>query len=93
MLTTLVKDERCQKLFGYSILRSMYLDRLVKKDELTEFESHLSQHQKKEIDGSTILHRSVIEHNMLAASKLYANISFESLGLLLGISPEKVQFH
>uniref|UniRef100_A0A914BYV8 COP9 signalosome complex subunit 4 n=1 Tax=Acrobeloides nanus TaxID=290746 RepID=A0A914BYV8_9BILA len=91
MLTTLVKDERCQNLNGYSILRSMYLDRLIKKEELSEFESHLSQHQKKEVDGSSVLQRSVVEHNMLAASKLYANISFESLGSLLGITPEKAE--
>ena len=32
-----------------------------------------------------VLERAVIEHNMLATSKLYNNISFEQLGALLGI--------
>jgi hypothetical protein len=40
--------------------------------------------------GSTILDRAVIEHNLLSASKLYNNISFEELGALLTIPPLKV---
>ena len=36
-------------------------------------------------------HPPVIEHNMLAASKLYNNISFEQLGALLGIDAAKVR--
>ena len=40
--------------------------------------------------GSTILDRAVIEHNLLSASKLYNNISFEELGSLLEIPPLKV---
>lgn len=34
-----------------------------------------------------VLDRAVIEHNMLATSRLYNNISFEELGALLGIGP------
>ena len=41
-------------------------------------------------DGSSILDRAVIEHNILSASKLYNNISFEELGRLLTIPPAKV---
>ena len=33
---------------------------------------------------------AVMEHNMLSASRLYNNISFEELGRLLGIPPLKV---
>ena len=40
--------------------------------------------------GSSILDRAVIEHNILSASKLYNNISFEELGRLLAIPPAKV---
>ena len=41
-------------------------------------------HQKAiTADGSTILEHAVIEHNLLAASKLYNNITFEGLGLNL----------
>ena len=40
--------------------------------------------------GSSILDRAVIEHNILSASKLYNNITFDELGTLLGISGNKV---
>ena len=45
------------------------------------------------IAGSTILDRAVIEHNLLSASKLYNNISFEELGSLLEIPPAKVRVY
>lgn len=40
--------------------------------------------------GSSILDRAVIEHNLIAVSKLYNNITFEELGTLLEIPPSKV---
>ena len=42
-------------------------------------------------DGMTILEHAVIEHNLLAASKLYNNITLEGLGQLLEIPPEKAE--
>jgi len=70
----------------------MYLDRLIKRTELVEFELMLQAHQKATIsDGSTILDHAVVEHNLLAASKLYNNITFQGLGQLLEIPPEKAE--
>lgn len=43
--------------------------------------------------GSSILDRAVIEHNLLSASKLYNNITFEELGALLEIPAAKVPIH
>ena len=40
--------------------------------------------------GYTILQRAVIEHNLVAVSKIYTNITFAELGGLLGIPSEKV---
>jgi COP9 signalosome complex subunit 4 len=37
------------------------------------------------LPGSTIFDRAVIQHNLLAASSIYANISFIELGRLLNI--------
>jgi len=92
MLATLYKDERCQTLPAYHILEKMYLDRLIKRSELQEFESLLQPHQKAiTADGSTILDHAVVEHNLLAASKLYNNITLEGLGLLLEIPAEKAE--
>merc|ERR1712038_405235 len=92
MLATLYKDERCQTLPAFNILEKMYLDRLIKRSELQEFKSLLQPHQKAlTSDGSTILDHAVIEHNLLAASKLYNNITFAGLGALLEIPAEKAE--
>merc|ERR1711994_554241 len=92
MLATLYKDERCQQLPAFNILEKMYFDRLIKRSELQEFESLLQPHQKAiTADGSTILDHAVVEHNLLAASKLYNNITLQGLGLLLEIPAEKAE--
>ena len=36
-------------------------------------------------DGTTVLARAVIEHNLAAASRLYTAIYFDQLGALLGV--------
>ena len=60
--------------------------------QVEAFAATLATHQKATLeDGSTVLDRAVIEHNMLATSKLYANISFDQLGLLLGIDAAKAE--
>ena len=93
MLATLYKDERCQQLPAFNILEKMYLDRLIKRSELQEFESLLQPHQKAiTADGSAILDHAVVEHNLLAASKLYNNITLEGLGSLLEIPRKKAFF-
>lgn len=61
----------------------MYLDRIIRGNQLQEFAAMLMPHQKATTaDGSSILDRAVIEHNLLSASKLYNNITFEELGAL-----------
>lgn len=52
MLATLFKDERCQTLPAYSILEKMYLDRIIRRSELTEFENLLLPHQKAAVTDS-----------------------------------------
>ncbi|XP_046567308.1 COP9 signalosome complex subunit 4-like [Haliotis rubra] len=92
MLATLFKDERCQQLPAFNILEKMYLDRIIRSSDLQDFQALLQPHQKAiTADGSTILDRAVIEHNLLSASKLYNNISFEELGSLLEIPPQKAE--
>ena len=38
-----------------------------------------------------MLDRAVMEHNLLSASKIYKNISFQELGALLYVSAEKAE--
>jgi COP9 signalosome complex subunit 4 len=92
MLATLFKDERCQQLPAYEILEKMYLDRIIRGPQLKEFSLLLLPHQKASTaDGSSILDRAVVEHNLLAVRKLYKNISFEQLGTLLEIPSVKAE--
>jgi len=92
MLSTLFKDERTSKLEVYPILEKMYLERILRKPEVEKFAKELKPHQMAVLsDGSTVLERAVVEHNILSASKLYNNISFSELGTLLDISPEKAE--
>lgn len=69
----------------------MYLDRIIRSNQVKQFESTLLPHQKATTaDGSTLIDRAVIEHNLLAASKLYNNIKFNELGNLFEIPADKV---
>ena len=92
LLATLFKDERCQKLPASHILEKMYLDRIIRSNQVKQFESLLLPHQKETTtDGSTLIDRAVIEHNLLAASKLYNNIKFNELGALFEIPADKAE--
>ncbi|CAI5511594.1 unnamed protein product [Closterium sp. Naga37s-1] len=72
-------------------LYKVYLERILRSPEVEAFAKELKPHQKAVLPGgSTVLDRAVIEHNLLSASKLYTNISFEELGALLGIAPHTV---
>ncbi|KAJ8447983.1 hypothetical protein Cgig2_028859 [Carnegiea gigantea] len=92
VLATLYKDERCSKLKIYPILQKVYLERILRKPEIEAFAEELKPHQKALLpDNFTVLDRAMIEHNLLSASKLYTNISFDELGTLLGIPPHKAE--
>jgi COP9 signalosome complex subunit 4 len=105
-LSVLCKDERCQHLPNYRILEKMYLEKIIRASEIDDFAAALLPHQKAttadgndnnvllltlcELTGSSILDIAIIEHNILSASKLYNNITFNELGTLLGIPGHKV---
>ncbi|KAF9435611.1 COP9 signalosome complex subunit 4 [Entomortierella beljakovae] len=92
MLATLYKDDRSQRLPHFSILEKMYLDRVLRSNEVSEFATTLKQHQLALLpDNTTVLDRAVIEHNLLSSSKIYNNISFEELGALLGVTAEQAE--
>lgn len=91
-LGRLYKDERAAGLEEFGILEKMFLDRLIDPAEVDKFAEGLMPHQlAKTADGSTVLARAMVEHNLLAASRLYVNIDFDALGLLLGLDGEKAE--
>ena len=89
-LAKLYKDERSTEVMEHGMLESMFLDRLLAPSDVETFASHLAPHQvAKTADGSTVLDKAVLEHNLIAASRLYENISTESLARLLGLKDGK----
>ena len=89
-LGRLYKDERSTETEEYGILEKMFLDRLLSQSEVDTFAASLLPHQlASTADGSTVLSRAVVEHNLLAASKLYDNISTTALAQILGLKDSK----
>ncbi|KAL9647785.1 hypothetical protein ABK040_001353 [Willaertia magna] len=87
VLAMLFKDERCAQLELFPALEKMYLGRILRPNEVKAIEKHLKDHHKAtDAAGKTTLEAATIEHNLLAASKIYNNITFEELGNLLRIS-------
>ncbi|KAK9863293.1 hypothetical protein WJX84_010863 [Apatococcus fuscideae] len=92
VLANLYKDERCARLPLFPFLQKVYLERILRKEEVDAFAEGLHVHQRAmTADGSTVLERAMIEHNLAAASKLYMNIYSEELGQLLGTSAERAE--
>lgn len=91
-LGRLYKDERASSLDEFAILEKMFLDRLVAPAEVDAFAKGLQPHQlATTADGSTVLARAMVEHNLLAASRLYVNIDLDALGVLLGLDGERAE--
>ncbi|KAI5290191.1 hypothetical protein KEM54_002252 [Ascosphaera aggregata] len=82
MLSRLYKDERATELTSiYGMLEKIFLDRILSPEEVKAFAAKLAPHQLAMTgDGSTVLDRAVIEHNLLAASRIYSNVHFNELG-------------
>lgn len=91
-LAKLYKDERAPQVAEYGILEKIFLDRLLSQDEVTRFSRNLSPHQLAQTaDGSTVLAKAVVEHNLLSVSKLYNNIGVDELASLLGLDADKAE--
>jgi COP9 signalosome complex subunit 4 len=91
-LGRLYKDERAATLEEYGILEKMFLDRLLTPKEVDKFAEGLAVHQlARTSDGSTVLAKAVVEHNLRGASRLYSNIRFDDLGILLGLDGDKAE--
>lgn len=91
-LGRLFKDERSANLEEFGMLEKMFFNRLLETAEVDKFAQGLSPHQLATTsDGSTVLAKAVVEHNLLGASRLYSNIGFEALGVLLGLDAEKAE--
>ncbi|KAI9027315.1 hypothetical protein CLU79DRAFT_741325 [Phycomyces nitens] len=91
-LATLYKDERTHHLPSFPILEKTYLDRVIRPEEVSDFAATLKPHHLARLtSNTTVFDRAIIEHNLLSASKIYNNISFDELGVLLNVSSEQAE--
>lgn len=92
LLAILYKDERSRQLPCFPILEKMYLDRIIGSTDSAVCARLIQPHHNVESDkGGTILDWAIVEHNLLSASKVYKNISFEQLGELLKITAPQAE--
>lgn len=92
VLSQLYKDERSASLPVWGFLEKVHLERILRRAEVEAFASTLKPHQRATLpDGSTVLAKAVMQHNLLSASKLYNNISVAELGNLLDVAPDKAE--
>ncbi|GAM90912.1 hypothetical protein ANO11243_089580 [Dothideomycetidae sp. 11243] len=93
-LSRLFRDERAMQIEEYGILEKIFLDRVLTTAEVKAFAEKLQPHQLAlTSDGSTVLDKAVLEHNLLAASRLYMNIGTAQLGAMLGVDGEKAEIY
>jgi COP9 signalosome complex subunit 4 len=98
MLNTLYKDNRTRESpefergGTYQMLEKMYTGRVCLPNQVEAFRQILKPHQNAQLGSNqTVLDRAMMEHNLLAASKIYNNITFDELGNLLSISSERAE--
>ena len=74
------------------MLQRMSTERLISAADSTAFAQQLPVHMRAtDKDGVTFFDDAVMEHNVLAASRIYTSITFTSLGNLLGVDPRRAE--
>merc|ERR1719476_1154443 len=92
ILALLCKDERIRSVEHFEILHKMFMERLIRGSEVHKFSESLLPHQKALMaDGQTVLDRAILQHNVLAASRVYKNMRLPELGSLLEVTPERAE--
>jgi len=86
LLAKFYKDDRSYQLPGAKLVEKMFMERLILKSDYEQFESTLAEHQMRLTkEGWTLLRKAVIEHNLIATSKVYNNISMADLAKILDV--------
>jgi COP9 signalosome complex subunit 4 len=89
LLAKFYKDERSYQLPGAKLVEKMFMERLIAKSDYEAFEQTLAEHQMRLTkEGWTLLQKAVIEHNLIATSKVYSNISMADLALILNVDAD-----
>jgi COP9 signalosome complex subunit 4 len=86
VLLDFAKDPRTQSLDIYPYLQKALSGYLFRKTDVDGFMGMLEPHQAAHFKNAALP-----EHNILAVSKLYDNISLEQLGLILEVSKDEAE--
>jgi len=87
LLHAMYKDERYTELAIFPFLEKVYLDRILRANEVQELRKFFSTHHLEvRADGLSSLQRAMMEHNLVSMRGMYENIGFDQLGELLGVS-------
>jgi len=89
LLAKFYQDERSTQLPGAKLVEKMFMERLIHKSDYEVFEGTLAEHQMRMTkEGWTLLRKAIIEHNLIATSKVYSNISMADLANILEVNVE-----
>ncbi|KAJ1981499.1 hypothetical protein H4R34_002051 [Dimargaris verticillata] len=91
MLAVLCKDERTGSSPHVAFINQLLADRLLSQEQIAALQHLLPPHYLTPRDDGhgTMFDHAIWEHNILAASKLYINVTFASLAQLLGSCTEQ----
>ncbi|CAJ0929054.1 unnamed protein product, partial [Mesorhabditis belari] len=91
LLAKLRKEERAKAIPSYTLLEKLFLERLIKVDELLDFEKDLKTWQRNFDNGQSIIRGVMVEHNMTAVGQVYSNIDLTTLAALLGVNEQEAE--
>jgi COP9 signalosome complex subunit 4 len=93
VLAILLKDERTMDLPTHGFLRKIFDGKTIKRAEMDQFAQNLQPHQRDALtaEGSSLLERTVLEHNILSSKKYFRVASFDALARLLDMSADRLE--
>uniref|UniRef100_A0A7E4VXL8 COP9 signalosome complex subunit 4 n=1 Tax=Panagrellus redivivus TaxID=6233 RepID=A0A7E4VXL8_PANRE len=89
ILPAIVGDDRCRSIEGFALIEKMFMSRLITQSDIDTFETLLEPHHR--VGGKDPVSKFVVEHNIVALSKLFRNISFTKLQTLLNKPFNEIQ--
>lgn len=92
VLRRLHNDERAEQLPQRQLLDRAFRDQVLSATDAAQLETYLAPHQLAAMpDGTTVVSRALSDHNILAISRVYADVRIASLAALLELAPARTE--
>jgi len=92
LLASLIREDRISEVRNFEILKKMFLERIISPSEMSALSETLSEaHRSNKSGGDTVAERAIMQHNVLAAARVYKNMKIERLAELLHTTPFKAE--